>query len=617
MAGICGFILSEHLPLRKEHVGMLSVMVGKLGIEADQPSKMLIHERFYLGNVSLVEDSGNRNYVAWEQAGIHCFTEGLVFISKEQKDLLQKQYQIPGDESDKFYLPYCYHRYGEAMWEHLSGNYNLTILDTRKNTCLILNDRLGFLPLFVYRNKDVFAFSSRIESLLASGWIEDIRFDTVSITEHLFFNHILSDNSFIKEVSTLAPASRVDFGPDYGVRKSCYWSFQSLIPGNFGSRGSALSMLDTGLKNAFSKLRSATGRTLNLSLTGGWDSRVVLSYAKDWKDTIHAYSFGAENSPDIRIPALISRGEQIRYSPFYLDDQYLENSFLSSAKNTILSSNGQRNFKRAHYLYSISRLAKESDTILSGIYGDEVLKVTAPRPGEVLSANTLELIKSGFDPAGITKKVQESAAGYLLKTNPELLNEFSERMEHIRQAASDYVDLTQKYYYFRFMIGLRKYFGVEVNSYNDYNYNFSPFTDIDFLSKYFSSYYSGLKGGFQKDSIKLKYRTTKLYSDLIRTNYPALAVYPTDRGYSMQDIQSVAGIVKIFWTQASRKKNSPDSFNTRKTADIFKKEYVANSDYKYSTVTPVISDSYFSGNHATALSLFYWVAHIAQRYSTH
>jgi hypothetical protein len=36
------------------------------------------------------------------------------------------------------------------------------------------------------------------------------------------------------------------------------------------------------------------------------------------------------------------------------------------------------------------------------------LKRNGAQAGEVLSANTLELIKSGFDPAGITKRVFRS-----------------------------------------------------------------------------------------------------------------------------------------------------------------------------------------------------------------
>jgi hypothetical protein len=189
--------------------------------------QVLIHERFYLGNVRLVEDSGNRNYVAWEQAVIHCFTEGLVFISKEQKDLLQKQYQIPGDESDKFYLPYCYHRYGEAMWEHLSGNYNLTILDTRRTHALL--ERPSWFSSIVecnYRNKDVSCLSSRNGEPSASGWIRRYPDSTpFPLPNICFFTISLLDNSFIKEVSDLAPASRVDFGPDYGSQEELLLEF--------------------------------------------------------------------------------------------------------------------------------------------------------------------------------------------------------------------------------------------------------------------------------------------------------------------------------------------------------------------------------------------------------
>ncbi len=47
--------------------------------------------------------------------------------------------------------------------------------------------------------------------------------------------------------------------------------------------------------------------------------------------------------------------------------------------------------------------------------------------------------------------------------------------------ANKYATPNQKYYAFRFETNLRKYFGSELNSYNDFVDCYSPFTDYDFL----------------------------------------------------------------------------------------------------------------------------------------
>jgi hypothetical protein len=105
----------------------------------------------------------------------------------------------------------------------------------------------------------------------------------------------------------------------------------------------------------------------------------------DYRDQLYCYSFGSLDSLDIIVPQLITKAENLQYTPYILDNQYLERNFLTEAKSTIELSSGTRNYKRTHYIYTIKNLAIHSKYLLTGIFGDEVLKYGRPKSGTVIN----------------------------------------------------------------------------------------------------------------------------------------------------------------------------------------------------------------------------------------
>ena len=98
------------------------------------------------------------------------------------------------------------------------------------------------------------------------------------------------------------------------------------------------------------KITTQSNKKLNMTLTGGWDSRVVLSkLLPDQNKRLNLYSFGAEDADDILIPKYIAKREHLKYTSYVLDQAYLDNDFLPQAKRTIELSRATRNYKRTHY----------------------------------------------------------------------------------------------------------------------------------------------------------------------------------------------------------------------------------------------------------------------------
>ena len=610
MSGICGIINKSNDNSTVDFFNSLKLMVGKLGCLPSQPFALGQTGNVYWANVSLINDIENSNYIHNQDFDITCIIDGLVYVDAKIRTLIQNKYPVKSDSSDKALIPYLYKEYGAEFIAHLTGWYNLFLVDKNSSSAVLINDRLGYLPLFYYEDERVLLFASKIEAIIATGLLPTIEFDVVSITEHLFFNYVLSDHTFIKKIKTLNGASRIIVNKAV-VTKDNYWHFRELLADKQGCRKDGLAQLDAGLKKAFSKPLNSISSKVNLSLTGGWDSRLVLSYLMPLKDKLHLYSFGATNSPDISIPETIALQEGLAYTPYLLNEAYLETQFHKNAQNTILLSNGTRNFKRTHYLYAIEQVSQHANTIISGIFGDEVLKIAGAKPGDVISKNALDFIGSNFDVEKSVATYRSSELWQFIAFEQSYLDEFRSRLNAVSNDVSAYLTLNQKYYHFRFMINLRKYFGAEANSYNDYCYNFSPFIDYDFLTAYFKSYYCGTFYPFNNNSLKVKRQTTILYAKLIECNYKKLLHYQTDRGYSMVDTLSFKGMVNIIIKHFIQKKSHNDSYNTLSTVPRFKEIVTLAQDGD--ALLP-LSEKVLDTNNKDLISIYYWLQCVSFTY---
>ncbi|PKN80247.1 MAG: hypothetical protein CVU48_02580 [Candidatus Cloacimonetes bacterium HGW-Cloacimonetes-1] len=538
--------------------------------------------------------------------------EGLIFVSDSERKLVNDVYGISIDLDNSEYLPYLYDYYQLGLPLHITGQFNMFVCDTHSGNCFLINDRFGYLPLFCYENERCFVFSSRIESLMACGLMDKHELDYASIAEHLFFNYVISDHTFIKGIDTLVPASITSLHMS-GSKVQNFWHFSSLLDFKLIASSQGFEALNTALSEAISKIYTNHNK-INISLTGGWDSRLLLSYLmKGDRDCISLYSFGADQSPDILIPQMIAEKEDLRYNAILLDDNYLNSDFLSNARDTIILSNGNRHYKRSHYIYAMKIMHKYGGILFSGIFGDEVLKLGKPQDCSVLSTNLISLIESNFSTEVFRTGFKASALSELpVFHDTDVVNELCDRIEKICEEFGNYANKSHQYYAFRFMNNLRKYFGTEVNSYSDFIDCYSPFIDFDFLNVYASTHFAGFRYPYAKATLRQKQQTTELYANLVMHNYPKLAVYKTDRGYSMKDAVTITGSIKILSMRVlSESIGRLDAFNTKPTDAIFQDGFLSRECHQSQAISDLLRNSAY---HCSAGSLVYWIEEVFSKY---
>lgn len=540
--------------------------------------------------------------------------DGMVFVNDQEKVSLKKRFPGLNFTKDHQFLPYLYHLYSDDLVHHITGWYNIFIYDKLAGNSLLYNDRLGYLPLYVYEDKEAFLFASKIEAILSSGVMEVIELDTVTITEHLVFNYPISDHTYIQNINTLPDAAVIQVKPDESIQKR-YWDVSEWFGIDVLNKKQSIEAIDQGLKLSIGRLFDRNDDPINFSLTGGWDSRVVLSYLlPKYRDRLRTYSFGAPQVDDIKVPELISGKEGFNYKAFLLDQRYLDEDFIQDAINTILLSNGTRNYKRTHYVHAIRQMGQGSPWLLTGIFGDEVFKVGKPQGGVVISKNAVDFIDTGFDVGLMMQRiVQSGVAKSFIADEKKLFEALEARLIEISDRFRQYKTPGERYFAFRFALNLRKYFGNEVNSYNDFVWCHSSFIDIDFLEAYASTRYMPSRFDYVKPKLQWKAQSSRLYYEITRRNHPGLTSYPSSRGFSMKDVNTIFGLFKVF-TNKVFKQNSwerIDGFNTRVTDALFSKIVVTTNK---SWDNPINLQHIDLSDQCDKKSLFYWIDQIQKKY---
>ena len=422
----------------------------------------------------------------------------------------------------------------------------------------------------------------------------------------------MTDHTYISKIETLDNAQQIYFTSNSLIKKK-YWSIGELFCKEDYNLEDSFHVIDFSLYKSIIQLFQNNDNIINFSLTGGWDSRVILSYLlPNYKNRIKLYSFGAINSSDIKIPEIISDKEDLNYQPYILNKKYLSNEFIKTARQTIVLSSGTRNYKRSHYLYSVKKLHEISNYLLTGIFGDEIFKFGKPQGGAVLSSNTISLIDNNFSFDYFKNRILENEVSKLSWFHGiNFIEKFRERIRILHKKFNNYENKSHKHFAFRFGINLRKYFGNEANSYNDFVFCYSPFIEYNFIKNYSRTKYAGFRFNFNSNNFKLKKFSSDLYTKLVITRYPKLACYPTSRGYSMKDTKRLAGILKILYEKYLKNTNRDlDAFNTNETYSIFTDmlNNIKSNKFDISEITKL------NNSKDDALSLMYWIWHVENNY---
>ncbi len=169
----------------------------------------------------------------------------------------------------------AYARWGADCLNRFNGMYAFAIWDNHTNQLFIARDRLGIKPLYYLYTNGVFAFSSEVRSLLASGFIPK-KLDEDSLIDYLRYQTVHAPNTIIKGVKMLMPGNFIEIKND-SLKIKNYWSLSKNI--SEASKGKSYQEVCKDVNNLLTKSverRLIADVPFGAFLSGGIDSSAIV-----------------------------------------------------------------------------------------------------------------------------------------------------------------------------------------------------------------------------------------------------------------------------------------------------------------------------------------------------
>jgi len=279
----------------------------------------------------------------------------------------------------------------------------------------VRTDRLGLRTLYIARAGEATIFSTRLDWVARFSGNTDIDFGVFG-SRWLLFNQ-LSTASPVCGIRRLGPGGFARLHGDRIQVAEVPW-----IPPPTPSSGGSMEKTLAALANPV----VPNGGVLLLGLSGGLDSRLLLSFLLACRANLQILAYGARDHPDVRIASLIARRldlpfdliepvvpprdtilEAVREYQNHLGAAEPASSFLKAmyahqlaGRNLVLIDGGFGEISRRQYL---NRLVAFGQSAISSGEPKRILPFLSVRRGNFLSADVRRVMEQGalHDIAGV------------------------------------------------------------------------------------------------------------------------------------------------------------------------------------------------------------------------
>jgi asparagine synthase (glutamine-hydrolysing) len=372
MPGIVG-IISKHGP-SAEWRSLIQSMV-----------KCMMHEAFYTSGTYINEEIGL--WSGWtchkgafgdclpiwnEKKDICLLFSGEDFADESYVDALRSRGH-DFDSNNASYLVHLYEEMGYAFLEKVNGWFSGVLLDLREQKFVLFNDRYGVNRIYYHEDSRGFYFSSEAKALLRI--LPGTRkLNLRSLGEVLCCEAVLQNRSLFSGISLLPPGSAWVFSRGEPVKKKTYfkqeaWENQpEITEADFYER----------LKETWTRVLSKYFRgkqSMGLSLTGGVDSRMILSWAPRLPGTLPCYTWGGKyrDCADVKIARRAAKLCRQPHHTILVGAEFLS-QFHGFAEKAVYISDGAMDVTGSIDMY-VQGLARQIAPVrLSGVCGGEILR---------------------------------------------------------------------------------------------------------------------------------------------------------------------------------------------------------------------------------------------------
>jgi asparagine synthase (glutamine-hydrolysing) len=265
-----------------------------------------------------------------------------------------------------------YERLGTGFLASLNGWYSGAVIDHRRAAVHLFTDRYGMERMFYHVVDDTLYFSSEAKALLRV--LPACRdFNSPAVAEFLSAGCTLGEQSLYKGISILPGGSLLTVEGTAAVRRSRYVVSGELAPERFQDHSAYTSSFISRFRQVVKAYSAGAG--IGLSLTGGYDSRMVLSAIDAPASTLPCYTFGSAHREtfDVKVSRAVATAARQPHYALLLGPDYVSHlpSYLERA---VYIADGYIGLGGAAELHVNAQASRIAPVRLTGNYGSEILR---------------------------------------------------------------------------------------------------------------------------------------------------------------------------------------------------------------------------------------------------
>jgi asparagine synthase (glutamine-hydrolysing) len=293
MCGICGLVSERRLT--GEDQGRVRVVCAAMfhrgpdgAGEMVTPQAMLAMRR-----LSIIDLSGGWQPLYNEDKTVAVVANGEVYNYVELRRDLEERGHVFTTGSDCETIVHAYEEWGLEFVHKLRGMYAIAVHDANRKRVVLVRDRMGEKPLYLYEQPGRVLFASEMKSILASGLIK-FEMDPAAVYDYMHFNYVPDPATAVVGVTKL-PAGHlmvIDLEP-WRTERRRYWRLEDAP----ALTGDPAEHIRERLEE-IGKLIIRSDVPVGVALSAGLDSGMVAALAaKHAPGKIRALSIGYKGRP--------------------------------------------------------------------------------------------------------------------------------------------------------------------------------------------------------------------------------------------------------------------------------------------------------------------------------
>ena len=291
MCGISGFLNINKEPAS---LNILKKMTNCLAHRGPDGKGFFIYKNFGLGHrrLSIIDLSKNSNQpmISEDKNWVVSYNGEIYNFKEIREDLKKRGYSFISSGDTEVILK-SFIEWGEGCLQKFNGMFAICIFNKKKKEFFLCRDRFGIKPLYYFKNKDYFLFSSEIKSFLFYPKFK-LKIDNDCLGEYLIFQNFLSNETICKDVKILEPGTSLNVSMSGKTKQKKFWDLKFINDSkeNFDYKESKNELIKIVEKSVKSHLISDV--PVSTLLSGGIDSGTITSIAKKHIKNLKTFTIG-------------------------------------------------------------------------------------------------------------------------------------------------------------------------------------------------------------------------------------------------------------------------------------------------------------------------------------